>query len=600
MLLRRCGDLRVLATSREPLGVSGEVIWAVPPLSTPPSGEVLDFDALLRFDAARLFVDRARASAPGLPFADVTEAIAEICVHLDGIPLALELAAARARQLAVPEIADRLQDRFRLLDGGPRTAPARHQTLRAALDWSCGGLTEPERRVFAAVSVFAGAFGAEAAEAVCAGDDVVRALSGLVDKSLVVANRSGPTTRYRLLETVREYATSLLAGSAPETSARAGLNRWAVELVEAAEPGLEGPEQATWLAVLDAEHDNLRGLLDWAVSNAEPSGGLQIAAPMWRYWEMRGLLGEGRSYLERLLVAGPDQRCRLRAKAFVSAGALAQNQADLDAARHFYQCALDIHRSCDDDLGIATALNGLGTVAIGANDLPGARTLFEQNLGTSRRLADDRMIAASLMNLGVVLQLLVAKGKIDRRKGADQAEACYRESLELYRALGNRHGVASALENLGVVAPYRGDYEGAQAFLEESLLLRRDLQDRSGIAASARFLGHLALRTRRFDEARRLHEECLSIERELGNPYLMAADLVSLAEIAKAEGDAHEAHELLDRALAHYRELGDLAAARRVADQQAGLAGFGHLTVAEQDRRVAGTPSQDTFAHGRG
>jgi tetratricopeptide (TPR) repeat protein len=415
-----------------------------------------------------------------------------------------------------------------------------------------------------------------------------------VDKSLIVANRSGPATRYRLLETVREYAALLLVGSAAETSARVGVTRWAIDLMDAAEPGLEGPEQATWLAVLDAEHDNLLGLLDWAVSHTEPSDGLQIAASMWRYWEMRGLLSEGRSYLERLLGVGADRSCAVRAKALASAGVLAQNQADLGAARGFYQEALEMHGSLGDDLGVATALNGLGTVAVGDNDLLGARTLFEQNLGTSRRLADERMIAASLMNLGVVLQLLLASGRIDRREGADQAEGCYRESLELYRGLGNRHGVASALENLGVVAPYRDDYEGAQALLEESLVLRRDLQDRSGIAASARFLGHLALRTRQFDHARRLHQECLSIERELGNPYLMAADLVSLAEIAEAEGDGPEAHELLERALALYQGLGDRAAAKRVAEGQGRVARFERHTPVGDPRRPEHAPALAT------
>jgi tetratricopeptide (TPR) repeat protein len=504
-------------------------------------------------------VERAQAAFPGFELGPVSDATAEICRRLDGIPLAIELAAARTRQFAAPEIARRLTDRFSLLVGGPWTAPHRHQTLRQAIDWSYETLSASERQVLDSLSVLAGTFTLETAEALCADvDDVLNCLAALVDKSLVTPDRAGPQTRFRLLETVRAYGQEWLSATGREARTRMAQMEWATSLAESAEIALEGPEQAVWLEILDAEQDNLRGALDWAVVHEVGDRGLRMAASLWRYWEVRGFLSEGVSRLEDFLSSGTAPAA-LRAKALMSAGILAQNQLDHDRARAFYEDALAIHRSLGDRLGVAAALNGLGNVAVGEGDLQAAEVLFQQNLSTSREIGDTRMIAASLMNLGVVLQLLFICGDTDRLEGALRAHGLYLESLGHYRKLGDRHGMALALENLGAVAPYRGDYPGAQAFLEESLTLRRELRDKSGIAASARFLGHIALRDREFGAARRLHEESLAIESELGNHLLMATDLASLADIAEDEGHQSEAYGLRTRALDLFRGVGDAA-----------------------------------------
>jgi len=550
-LLRRCPDVHILATSREPMCLGGETVWVIPALPSPPADELGSLEALLRYDAVALFVDRALSAAPGADLAGVPDAVATICRRLEGIPLAIELAAARARAMAIPDIAHRLDDRFRLLVGGSAAAPARHQTLRAAVDWSFDTLTEVERRLFACVAVFAGDFTIEAAEAVFADHsvaDVAHALTRLVEKSLVVlGDRARHTGRYRLLETMRQYGYEALVDAGMEARARSGHVRWAAVLAEAAEAGLEGPDQSQWLQVLDAEHDNLRGALDWAGDHPGDENGLRIAASMWRYWEIRGLLSEGLARLEALLSDGGPTA--LRAKALNSAGVLSESQGDLAAARAFYQEALRIRERLGDRVGVAAALNGLGNVAVGENDLQGARIIFEANLVTSRTLGDARIIAASLMNLGVVAQLLVVSGRTDIAKGVADAHAYYLQSLDLYRQLDDRRGVSQALENLGALAPYQGDDAGAHACLEESLVLRRELRDRSGIAASARFLGHLALKNREYRTARSLHEECLAIESDLGNRLLMVADLASLAEIAQGEGDHSEARRLAESAL---------------------------------------------------
>lgn len=574
-LLRCCPELHILATSREPMCLGGETVWVIPALPSPPPEEHGSLETLLRYDAVALFVDRVLSAAPGADLASVPDAVATICRRLEGIPLAIELAAARARAMAIPDIADRLDDRFRLLVGGSASAPARHQTLRAAVDWSFDALTEAERRLFACVAVFAGEFTIEAAEAVScddAGADVGWALTRLVEKSLVlIGDRARRRGRYRLLETMRQYGYEALVGAGMEARARSGQLRWAGDLAEAAEAGLEGPDQSQWLQVLDAEHDNLRGALDWASGHPGDENGLRTAAALWRYWEIRGLLSEGRARLEALLPDGGPTA--LRAKALNSAGVLAQSQGDLAAARGFYQEALSIREGLCDLVGVAAALNGLGNVAVGENDLLGARVIFEANLVTSRTLGDARIIAASLMNLGVVAQLLVVSGRIDPAEGMTDAHAYYLQSLDLYRRLDDRRGISQALENLGALAPYQGDDASAHSCLEESLVLRRELRDRSGIAASARFLGHLALRNGEYRTARSLHEECLAIESDLGNRLLMVADLASLAEIAQGEGDHREARRLAESALDLSGPLAhsDVAARLRATLKQVGV-----------------------------
>ncbi|MGI9120119.1 MAG: BTAD domain-containing putative transcriptional regulator [Acidimicrobiales bacterium] len=564
-LLRAAPGLRILATSRQPLRVAGETTWTVPLLSIPGRDDPGPLVDLLGCEAVRLFVDRVSEAAPGLDLELVTSAVVAICRRLDGVPLAIELAAARARVLSVPEISRRLDDRFRLLLGGVRTAPSRHQTLRATFAWSYEMLSSSERRLFARLSVFAGGFTLSAAERVCSGLglDVLNALSSLVDKSLVLAERSGGEVRYRLLETVREYAGERLRAIGEEAAVGAAHLRWAVLLAGSAEPGLESQDQGGWLDVLDFEHDNLRAALDWADFSGALNDGLCLAASLWRFWEIRGHLSEGRSRLEMLLARSEEVAPPLRAKALNSAGVLAQRQSDRRAARRFFEDCLALRRSLDDRLGIASALHGLGTLAVGEGDLATAGALFSENLRIGRELGERRMVAASLMNLGVVMQFLAHTGQVDLPEATERAQARHQESLALYCELGDLHGVALSLESLALVPP-QGDHEASRCLLQESLTIRRELGDKVGIAASVRFLGHLALRNGDYDTARDLHQECLIIERELGNQVQVAADLAHLAEILGHEGDGARARCLLEESLALYRDMEDSAASERV------------------------------------
>ncbi|HEV2759512.1 MAG TPA: BTAD domain-containing putative transcriptional regulator, partial [Acidimicrobiales bacterium] len=320
-VLRTASPVTILATSREPLGVPGETTWPVPPLAPPVAGDDADLDTLLRNDAAQLFVDRAHNAAPDLDVRAAAADIARICTRLEGIPLAIELAAARTKVLSPAQIAGRLDDHLGLLVGGPRMAPGRHQTLRAAIDWSFEALSAPQRTVFARLSVFAGGWSLEAAQAVCddaSPDDVLDALAALVDKSLVSIDRSSLRPRYRMLETLRQYAAERLAQTEQAATARRRHLAWAVGLAEAGEVKLQGDEQASWLDVLDEEHDNLRTALDWAAEDGRVEEGLRLAAALVRFWEIRGYLSQGRARLEAF-ASEPGGSAAMRAKALTAA-----------------------------------------------------------------------------------------------------------------------------------------------------------------------------------------------------------------------------------------------------------------------------------------
>ena len=580
-LLSAAADLRIVATSREPLGVGGETTWAVPPLPEP--------------DAARLFRVRAGAAVPSAdlgPGAD--DAIARICDRVDGIPLAVELAAARARSLSLQEIAARLDDRLRLLVGGPRTAPTRHQAIRAAIDWSFESLGPAGQDLFARLSVFAGGFLTAAAEEMGGPARAsVDVLAGLVDKSMVMADRHGPDVRYRILEPLRQYGAERLAATGGEHDARARHLAWAADLAESAETGLEGGEAARCLAILDAEHDNLRAALAFAAATGAAEPGLRLASSLLRYWEIRGHLSEGRAHLEAL-AAHSEGPLALRAKALNAAAVLAQRQGDYAAARSHYQESLVIRRSLDDRVGIATALHGLANLAVGDDDLVTARSLFEENLGIARELGRDRMEAASLMNLGVVAHSSFMRGHCDIAEAGAEAQGWYRQALDGYARLGDRYGMALALENLGALERlYTGDLAATRALHEQSLAIRRELGDKMGIAGSARYLAHLALIQGRISTARELNEERLRLEREVGNVAAVADVLSDLAFLDLRDGDLDGARAKLEEGQAVVvtgagrriapatilsalgdvaRRQGDLARARAVLDEALAIA----------------------------
>jgi predicted ATPase/class 3 adenylate cyclase len=501
-LLQSCPTLRILATSRESLGIPGETVWRIPPLSIPDPSNLGALEDLTRYEAVRLFVERATAHQPGrtLPASSVTT-VAKVCTQLDGIPLAIELAAARVRVLAVEQIADRLSDRFRLLTGGGRTAPPRLQTLRAAMDWSYDLLSVHERAVLRRLSIFVGGCTLEAAEAVCAGHgvetpDVIDHLAQLVDKSLVMVEIEERGARYRLLETVRQYGLVKLEETGEISEARRRHLHSFLNLAERAKPAFHGPEQSAWLERLETEHGNLRAALE--SSKADKDGAemeLRIAAALSWFWFLHGHSSEGRQWLEHALSREATTAPVSRAEALSRAGALAWRHGDYARAAE----------------------------------------LAEDGVALSRRLPDTPYLGDALEVLG-----FVALG----REEYERADAAGAEALALHRARSDARGISSSLTILGAVAEHRGDHAQASALHEESLAVRRAHGDRWGIQSSLRILGGLAARRGDYAQAVALYTGSLALARELKNTWGLAACLEGLAGLSEAMGQPERAARL--------------------------------------------------------
>ena len=494
-LLRGAAGLRVLATSRERLHVRGEQVYRVPSLTIPDPKRLPPVELVGSYEAVRLFVARAQERQPdfALTAANARD-MAQICARLDGIPLAIELAAARVSSLSLGTIATLLDDGFRLLTGGPRDAPSRQRTLQATLEWGHDLLDPAEQTVLRRLAAFAGGWALDAAEAVCASDGIeagaiLDVLDALVNKSFVVLHDPDGGGRYRLLETVRQFAAQRLEVSGDGDATRARHLDWYLALAEQAAPALTGPEQAAWLARLEDEHDNLRIALATAATSTEHSGkGLALAGALWRFWHLHGHLGEGRRWLEEALTRTPETEeeagMRVRARALHGAGVLATIQDDNQRALILLEQSLDLSRHLDDRRGIATALNGLGNVALQQGDYTSAATHFGESLALRRELSDTWGIATSLNNLA-----MVAHYQGDHA----QASTLYGESLALRRDLGDTQGIAVLLNQLASIALETGDLTRAEMLYREGLALSELLGDQLGIAVSLRDLGDVLL-----------------------------------------------------------------------------------------------------------
>ncbi len=528
-LLARCPRLTVLATSRAPLRIRAEQQYLVPPLDTPAPGADLDAVSPSRYAAVDLFVRRARAVKPDLR-ADGEDlaAVAEICRRLDGLPLAIELAAARVRTLSPRGLAARLGRRLSLLTDGARDLPERQRTLRDAIAWSYDLLPPAEQTLFRQLGVFVGGCTVAAAEAVCVaaadgGDgDALRGVVSLVDKSLLRTDE-GPDgeVRFAMLETIREYALEQLGTGDELARARGRHAAHYLGLCEEAEPWLVGPEQDRWLNVLEREHDNLRAALSWA-REGDAGLGLRLAGALWQFWHMRGRLGEGRRWLEDMLstpYAATGAAAPARAKALYGAGWLAYRQGDDDRAAILCEESLRLYRGLDDNRGIVGALNLLGNVTDDRGDGEGATALYEESLALWTRLADKDGIASVLGNLAEV-----AKNRGDYARSA----VLYEQSVALKREIGNKRGVAVSLNNLGTLAHYHGDYEQATSLYEESLALYQELGDRWNIAVSLHNLGEVARKQADYPRAAALCEQSLRLFRELGDGVRAAVALDNL------------------------------------------------------------------------
>jgi predicted ATPase/DNA-binding SARP family transcriptional activator/DNA-binding CsgD family transcriptional regulator len=539
-LLRVCPDLRLLATSREALGVSGEVNLPVPPLSLPDPGRQTTAEELEGYESARLFIERAlyRPTAFALT-PENAGAVAEVCRQLEGIPLAIELAAARVGVLAVEQISERLSDSLALLTGGGRTLSSRQRTLRGSLDWSYRLLDDPEKRLFGRLAVFAGDWSLEAAEAVCPGEgighgDVLDLLGGLVDKSLVmVGATAGGVTRYRMLEPIRQYARMKLEESGEADEMRIRHAAFFLALAEEAEPELVGPTKDLWMARLATEHDNLRAALSWTLQREEGEVGLRFGAALWRFWHERGHLSEGGRWVERVLAGGPEAT-PARVRALEGMGWNLQYRGDLDRADETYSEMLDLSRELDDKGNVATALNSLAILAVTRGDNERAGALLEENLSVLGEMEESG--AATTRKRFFVSNLLGILA-INEERNYAKGIALLEDSLTLAREAGDTYNVGTTLCNLGYATVLLGDYQRAATLSEGSLKIARELANAEMIPENLVNLGLAMLGQGDHERAASSLREALSRSQNAGRKATIINSLEAMASLAGTTGD---------------------------------------------------------------
>jgi predicted ATPase/class 3 adenylate cyclase len=537
-LLSACPRLKALSTSRGALRVYGEHEYAVPPLALPDPRRLPPISKLSQYESVRLFIERARAAKGDFEVTNESApAVAEICVRLDGLPLAIELAAARTRILTPQAMLSRLDSRMKLLRGGARDLPERQRTLRGAIDWSHDLLEEDEQVLFRRLSVFVGGLTLEAAEEVCDADgglglDVLDGVESLLAKSLLrrQEEETEEEPRFYMLETIREYATERLEESGEAEALRRPHAEHFLGLAEEAEPELRGPHQLERFEMLEGEHDNLRAALSWAIAGGGADTALRLAGALWWFWFVRGHLSEGRRRLEEALAQdGRSATSSVRAKALVGAGRLAAEQGDPERATVLLEEGVALFREAGSE-GLADALDNLGIAQAYCGELDRAKALFEESAGLFREAGDGWGVAECLNNLALTAR---TQGELE------QATALHEESLKIRRELGDKRGIAMSLSNLAALALIREDHERVERLSEEGLALSRVLGDKDGMGANLGHLGMAILLGRGNPErGRELLQESLILCQEVGNTYHVHAALMNLALAAGATGDA--------------------------------------------------------------
>lgn len=544
-VLSCCPEVRVLVTSRQRLNLEGEVVLEVKPLAAPRSGSAESPADLAKYESVNLFIDRAKYHAPGLDLAKAgLVPVAEICRRLDGIPLAIELAAARLRVLSVEEVARRLKDRFELITAPAAADLPQHQTLRAVIDWSYDLLTEAERVLLRKLSVFSGQCELPAIAAVCSPGvseyEVLDVLAQIVDKYLVVAQRGESVSQYDLLETIREYAREKLVAAGESAAVRNGHRDWFLQVAERESSHLLGAEQARSLAVLAAAHDDLRSALGWSIEKGDTEQAHRLAAVLWRFWDIRGYLSEGRRQLAPVLAFGNSAALPAsRAEVLSGAGMLAYRQGEIAEAEKLFLQSLEIQRSLKNEIGIADALNDLGNVAQRRGDFTGAQEYYQQSLMIQKQRQNSRGAAVALFNLG---------DNFAFRKLWAQAQAHLQESYDAFHKEGNEREAAFPLNMLGLVALAAGDLDTARENCQRSYDIRKNLDDKRGMAECLNALAKVALGLDDGNEAAKLLEQSLTLFRDLSDKRGTAECFETLARLAVFQKDPRRCATLVEAA----------------------------------------------------
>jgi predicted ATPase/class 3 adenylate cyclase len=555
-LLKAAAGLKVIVTSRVSLRLYGEREYPVPPLGLPPveawRSRSSPAETLSQYEAVRRFIERAQAVKPDFQVTnDNAPAVAEICARLDGLPLAIELAAARIRMFPPQALLSRLDQRLKVLTGGARDLPARQQTLTNAIEWSYALLDEEEKALFRRLARFVGGCTLEAAEAVCIGEDdpsigsegalsidVLDGVQSLVDKSLLKqVEGQGSEPRFMMLETIREYAADRLVESGEASVVQKRHADYYCLLVVEAAPGANLAIEAAWLDRLEENLDNLRSALDYSLQQGWVEMAMEMVGSMEMFWERRGYWSEGRERLARVLSApGASTPTLGRALALQSAGGLARRQADYALARSLHQEVYDIAGQLGNRKVLGISMLGLGSVAFWQGDYTTALDNWQRSLSVFEELGDRRLHANALTNMACALLAL---------DNISSARVHFEYALSEWRQLDTSEGIAFALENLGELAHCQGDYEAARTYWIESLALFQELNDRSRIHVSLHYLGFLDCREGSYDLAEAKFRECLPITQEIQYRYGTAGCLLGLAGVALGRGEYDKAACLL-------------------------------------------------------
>lgn len=546
-LLGACPEVHILATSREAIGIPGELVWRVSTLALPESDTRASAASLDLYESTQLFLERAALSDSGWRVTDESApAVADLCRRLEGIPLALELAAARIKALSVHQILSMLDDNLRLLSNTERAVAPRHRTIRAAIEWSYELLSGSEQVLYRELCVFAGGWTLAAAEAVCtrrddAGGSIIDLLSRLIDKSLVMVEHREAEARYRFLETIRQYGLNKLRESDEDDEVCARHLEWCLQLAGQAARAPSGAEQQNLFTVLENEHDNLRAALQWSLSEGhDAERGLELCVGLWRYWQTHGRVSEGRRSFESALRLSLPVVSSLRADALHGASALASLQGDFAHARALQEACLALRREMHDKRGESHATQRLGILAYYVGDYQQAAMLQERSLSLCREIGDQHGEARAIGGLGI---LALDHGDFE------QAWSRFQECLSIYQGEDYRLGIAVTTNNLGETALRRGDSESAERLLKQSLTIAEELGDKGWIARSCYLLGHVMLARDLHPQAVAHFTEALTILRESGDAIIVHV-LEGFACVAAAQGQAGRALLLSEAAVA--------------------------------------------------
>jgi predicted ATPase/transcriptional regulator with XRE-family HTH domain len=575
-LLARCPQLNILVTSRAVLHLQSEYEFPVSPLALPELEPLPSTEALVRYPAVVLFVQRAQAVKPDFQLHDSNaSAIAEICVRLDGLPLALELAAARCKLLSPQELLARLSHRLEVLTGGPQDLPERQQTLRNTILWSYQLLDAQEQRLFRRLSVFAGGCTLEAAAAVCAALDgeegaehLLERVTSLLDKSLLrTIQQEGKQSRLVMLETIREYGLECLAESREMEASRQAHASYYLQVAEEDERELGGLQAAVALERLEGELDNLRAAMRWCLEREELGHSIEMAlrlgAALWQLWRVRGHFSEGRTFLEQALAKSKGIEAPVRVKALMAAASLADNQDDNERAKALCEESLALCRELGDTRGIAVSIRLLGTIAHRRNNLGEASSLTEEALALFREVGDKDGIAWSLAD---------SAHRVSNQGEYARGISLHEEALELWREVGHKDRIAQSHVCLAeMLFLSQSDPARVHALLEEGLALSRELGYKRGIAVSIALSGQVALSQGDAALARSLIEESLALCREMGNQEDIATSLFVSGKVDESQGDYAAARALYKESLAIGRVVSDN---RHIASCLEGLAGL--------------------------